>query len=54
MTRTCLIALFVMLPLVLFAQDVVKVNILELAGKIPAPPTDVKRSILAVDMHRRQ
>jgi hypothetical protein len=44
MARALVIALIIALPLmaVCQSQDVVKVNILEIAGKTPTPPADVK------------
>lgn len=42
MTRAFIIALILAFPFVAVGQDVVKVNILEIAGKVPAPPSDVK------------
>jgi hypothetical protein len=41
MLRVLLVILVVLLPCMAFGQDVVKVNILEMAGTIPAPPRDV-------------
>lgn len=42
MLRALVVFLVLTLPFMAFGQDVVKVNILEIANKIPAPPTDVK------------
>lgn len=42
MHRALFVLLILALPFVAVGQDVVKVNILELAGKIPTPPRDVK------------
>ena len=42
MVRALVVFLVLTLPFMAFGQDVVKVNILEIANKIPAPPTDVK------------
>ncbi len=42
MVRSLIVALLVTLPCKAVAQDVVKVNVLEIAGEIPAPPKDLK------------
>lgn len=42
MSRALIVLLILALPCVAISQDVVKVNVLEIAGKIPAPPKDVK------------
>jgi hypothetical protein len=42
MVRALIVILLSALPFVASSQDVVKVNILEIAGTIPSPPSDVK------------
>jgi hypothetical protein len=42
MLRALMVILFLALPFMALGQDVVKINILEIAGKIPPPPADVK------------
>lgn len=42
MNRLFSFLLFFFLPILAFSQEMVKVNILELYDKIPAPPVDAK------------
>lgn len=42
MHRALVVILFLALPFVAVSQDVVKVNVLDIAGKIPTPPKDVQ------------
>ena len=52
MVRALIVILLLALPVVAVGQDVVKVNILEIAGKIPPPPKDVKDAFSRTAEHK--